>query len=111
MRTLLARAVRAAGHEVAREAHDAPSAIEAARAERADVLILDSRLPPGGACNAIAAIREAAPRTALLVLASLDERAIVREAVAAGARGPIVRPVRPGVVAEMLNALAGESRE
>ena len=98
MRALLARAVRAAGHEVVAEAHDAEGALTTIATVSPDVVIIDGRLPPSGANDAVARIRAAGCVATILVVASLAERDLVRAAVAVGASGGLLRPLRPGVL-------------
>ncbi len=99
---MLARAIAAAGHVVVAEAADGESAVAAAARERPEALVLDSRLPPGDAPETVVRIRAVAPEAAIYIFASLEELATVRAAVAAGAAGAIVRPLRPSGVADAL---------
>ena len=107
LRALLARAVRACGHEVCGEAADAQTACRLAGDVHPDVVILDGRVPPDGALALLASVRAAAPAAKLFVLASLEERALIRAVREQGA-GIIERPVRTVRVGEAL-AACGEA--
>jgi DNA-binding NarL/FixJ family response regulator len=102
MRALVARAVRAAGHDVVAEAADGDAALELLDRSMPDVLIVDSRLPPGGVVALIARLVDAAPTLRIYVLASLGERSLVRTAIASGAHGACLRPIRASAVSELL---------
>jgi two-component system chemotaxis response regulator CheY len=101
-REILKRLVREAGHEVAGEADALAAALPLLDAQRVDVAIVDGRLPPNGALEALEALRRERPEVALLVIASLDETGLVRAARRAGATGALQRPLLPSQVAAAL---------
>ncbi len=102
MRALIARAVRAAGHEVVGEAADFESALALLERATPDALIVDGRLPPNGIAGLIPRLLAAAPALRIYVLASLAERSLVRAAIASGAHGACLRPVREAAIVELL---------
>jgi two-component system chemotaxis response regulator CheY len=106
MRAILAR-LAGAEHIVIGEAQDGPRAVALAATLRPDAVFVDSRLPPDGAAPLVAEFRRAAPDTAVFVIAALGETALVRAAVAEGARGAVRRPL---LAAEIRAALAGLAR-
>jgi DNA-binding NarL/FixJ family response regulator len=97
-RAILARLIAGAGHEIAGESEDAPSALERCAALRPDAVVVDGRLPPDGALALIPRLRALDPALRILVAASLDEVELVRSAVAAGADGAVGRPFTPSGV-------------
>jgi DNA-binding NarL/FixJ family response regulator len=104
MRALVARAVRAAGHEIVAEVADADAAVAALARESPDALVLDGRLPPGPIAGLIVSLHAASADTGIFVLATLDERDLVRTAIRAGAHGAFLRPLKPHALAEALAA-------
>ncbi len=104
MRALIARAVRAAGHDVVAEAPDSDAALADLARTMPAVLLVDSRIAPGGVLPLIPRVLAAAPTIHIYVIASLGERALVRTAIASGAHGACLRPIRQSAVAELLNA-------
>lgn len=88
--------------EVVGEADDVASAVAAVRAHRPDVLVLDVRLPGGGAPAVLSALGEDAPPT--LAVSSSDERDDVVRTVAAGASGYLLKTVPVDQIVEAIRA-------
>ena len=79
---------------------------ELARAERADVCLLDLRLP--GALPAIGALIAAVPRLRIVAWAAMDDDPALVDAVHAGATGCIVgRPDRPAIARALADVTVG----
>jgi DNA-binding NarL/FixJ family response regulator len=92
LRTVLGGLLARLGHVVAGEATDEASVLALLPSARADAVVVDGRLPPGGGVAAIRAIRAAHPDVEIYVVAALEERDLVRAALASGATGAIQRP-------------------
>jgi two-component system, NarL family, response regulator NreC len=73
--------------EVIAEAADVPGAFRDVRAHRPDVLVLDLNMPGGSSIEAIRRLAPISPGTAVVVLTMEEDRAFVREALEAGAKG------------------------
>ena len=73
------------------EAADGRDAVRITGELRPDVLLLDLAMPVLGGVQAIAAIRERAPQTRILVLSMHHDPAYVRTAMAAGAHGYVTK--------------------
>jgi DNA-binding NarL/FixJ family response regulator len=93
-----------AGHVVVAEAADAESGFSLAFERTPDAIVVDGRLPPEGAPPFVARLRAAGWPAAIVVIAAIDETALVRDATAAGASGVLVRPFLPSRVAKALDA-------
>ncbi|MGP6159150.1 MAG: response regulator [Vulcanimicrobiaceae bacterium] len=106
LRAAFARIAASAGHELVGEAADVSQAAALAAELEPDVVVLDSRLPPSGARDALAAVGAAAPAASLLVLAAAGEQGLVRACLAAGARGALLRPLLGSQVLAVLGSLA-----
>ncbi len=102
MRALLARAVRAAGHEVVAECCDGDAVLSDVARTMPNALFIDGRIPPSGLLAVIPRVVAALPELKIYVVASLAERTLVRTAIMAGAHGACLRPIRKSVVAELL---------
>lgn len=76
--------------ELAGAVADADRAVELAAAERADVALVDVRMPGGGA-RAARGIRRRSPATKVLALSAHDDRATVLEMLEAGVVGYLVK--------------------
>jgi two-component system NtrC family sensor kinase len=55
------------------------------RSERFDAILLDLRLPDGEELEALGVVQEAAPETPIVVLTGLEDRALARRCIEAGA--------------------------
>ncbi len=94
------------GHRitVVAEAQDVASAIAAVRRTSPDVLLLDVRLPGGGAPAVLDALGEDAPPT--LAISASDERDVVLATVRAGATGYLLKTAPLDEIAAAVRATA-----
>lgn len=81
--------------DVVAEAADGRSAVEAARAHRPDVVLLDIRMPGTDGLAALPEIRAAVPGTAVIMLTTFAEGDYVTRAVAGGAAGFVLKAGAP----------------
>jgi two-component system, NarL family, response regulator NreC len=79
------------GLEVVAEAGDVPTAMQVIRAHRPEVAVLDLNMPGGSSLEAIPALRESTPETAIVVLTMQDDPAFAREALQGGALGFVLK--------------------
>ena len=77
--------------EVVAEAGDVPTAMQVIRAHRPEVAVLDLNMPGGSSLEAIPALRESTPETAIVVLTMQDDPAFAREALQGGALGFVLK--------------------
>jgi len=77
--------------EVVGEAANGPDAEIGVRATEPDVVLMDISMPNGGGLAAIAALKQARPRTRIIVLTVHDELGYLRAAGKAGADGYVVK--------------------
>jgi len=105
---LVARIAADLGHSVAGKAATLGEGVAALKTCSVDVVVVDSRLPGVSDISAaIGALRAAAPDAALVTLAALDERELVRRARDAGAAGALLRPLsRSGFAASFAALVA-----
>jgi len=94
--------LEAAGHKVCAEASTGREALAAARRTAPDVAVLDVSMPDMNGLEAAARIREAVPDAEVLVLTAHDAEEVVRGALAAGARGYLLKSDAGG---DLLNAV------
>jgi DNA-binding NarL/FixJ family response regulator len=88
LRSLLEQAT---GWTVCGEASNGREAVEAAAHLHPDVVILDLAMPELNGLEATRQILHEAPRTAVLILSARESEDLVREVLAAGARGFILK--------------------
>ena len=77
--------------EVVGEAADGVEGARLAEELRPDVVLMDLTMPGGGGIEATRKVREACPETKVLVLTMHDDAGYVREALAAGASGFVLK--------------------
>ena len=76
-----------AGWEVCAEAIDGREAVEIAKKEQPDVAIVDISMPGLNGLEATRQIKKAVPRIEVLIFTMHEDEQLVREVLAAGARG------------------------
>jgi two-component system, NarL family, response regulator NreC len=79
------------GFEVVAEAGSADDAVRFVRGHKPIVLILDLNMPGRSSLEAIPDIREASPRTEIVVLTMQNEPAFARQALQEGVRGYVLK--------------------
>lgn len=94
------------GLSVAGEAGDARAAVEAAAAERADVLVLDLNMPGEPPLDALAGIGESAPGVAVVVLTMERDPELARRALELGARGYVLKEAVDEELVRAIRAVA-----
>jgi DNA-binding NarL/FixJ family response regulator len=97
--------MQTSGIEVIGEGATAADALKIARDLKPDVILLDLRLP-GGGVEAIANIRRDCPNVRTVVLTASENEQDVASALAAGARGYILKDSSGSDVIETVQAIA-----
>lgn len=93
---------RATDFEVTGVAQDGAAAIEAARRDAPDIILMDIRMPGLDGVQATKAIHAAQPQVKIIVLTSFDDDEYIRDAVESGAVGYILKDIP---VSELLSSL------
>ena len=98
------------GVDVVGEVGTGTDAVRVAVELRPDVVVMDLRMPGMDGVEATARIRERLPGTAVLVLTMFDEDALVERALAAGARGFLLKGAEGQEIERALRSVhAGEA--
>jgi DNA-binding NarL/FixJ family response regulator len=92
--------------EVVAEASGVAAAVERAVATRPDVALVDILMPDGSGLEALRRIRERAPSVRVVLLTSVGEPAAVREALAAGAAGYLLKDLTRAALVGAIRAAA-----
>jgi PAS domain S-box-containing protein len=110
VRMLLRSALRISGrYDVVAEGSDGEEAIELARLNRPDVLVLDMSMPVMDGLEALPHILEVSPSTRVVVYTGFDERGLAEQARALGAAGFLQKSTSLDAFVNDLDAvLAGE---
>jgi DNA-binding NarL/FixJ family response regulator len=98
------------GFEIVGEAADHASAVDLVVAERPDVLLLDLTFPEGDALPLLRALRSRRPDLKVIVLTMHSDPETVRQALAAGAAGYMVKGAQSAELSEAIRAVARGDR-
>lgn len=85
MRDVLCIVAEAAGFDVCATAENGRAAIELARAEQPDAVVLDQEMPILDGVSALPLIRDVAPDATIVMFSSSDDRSVVDLALQHGA--------------------------
>ncbi|MBO1752846.1 response regulator transcription factor [Actinotalea sp. BY-33] len=96
--------------DVVGEAGDGDEAVEAVRAHRVDVVLMDIRMPRLDGIRATERVVRLSPATRVLVLTTFDSDDLVMGALRAGASGFLTKDARPeALVAAICDVASGSS--
>jgi DNA-binding NarL/FixJ family response regulator len=98
---------RSGRFEVVAEAENGVEAVDMARDQQPDILVLDLSMPVLSGMEALPQIRDASPGTKVVVLSGFDRSRMESEALAGGAVGYLEKGLRPGQLVDELLAVAG----
>ena len=103
---LKARLEKHPGWKVCGEAVNGRGAVELARTSKPDVVILDISMPELNGIEATRQIRKACPQTEVLILTMQESEGLVRDVLAAGARGFVLKTDTSRLLIAAVEALA-----
>ena len=108
MRALLTAALEASGRfEVVATAGDGSEAIEAVRATRPDLALLDLGMPGGGGLEVLPLLRAASPRTRVVVVSGFPRGPLASLIVGRGAVGYVEKGLSAKAMVDDVVAVAG----
>jgi len=96
--------------QVCATARTGAEALERARVEQADVILLDIGLPDCSGVETARAIRRIGCQSAILIVSNYDSRADVVEAIAAGVQGYILKDAEAQALHDAVRAVAAGKR-
>jgi two-component system response regulator NreC len=94
------------GFAVVAEAGDVAEAKREVERHSPDVLVLDLHMPGDTSLSAMPALRRTAPGTQIVVLTMQEDPAFAREAIAAGARGYVLKEAADTALVEAIRTVA-----
>ena len=92
--------------EVVAEADDGAAAVEALRAHRADVVLLDIQMPGIGGIEALRTIRRQQPQLPIAMLTTFSDEGLIADAIGAGAVGFLLKSGETQHLIAAVHALA-----
>ncbi|MFL5894219.1 MAG: LuxR C-terminal-related transcriptional regulator, partial [Thermoleophilaceae bacterium] len=90
------------------EAGDVPETVRRLKAYKPDVLLLDLHMPGGPSLQALPEMREASPKTRVVVLTMQNSTGFVREALRAGALGYVTKEAADAELVEAVRLAAND---
>ncbi len=103
---LKARLEKQEGWQVCGEAVNGRQAVELARTHMPDVAVLDISMPELNGIEATRQIRRECPKTEVLILTMQESEGLVRDVLAAGARGFVLKTDTSRLLVSAVEALA-----
>ncbi len=100
MRRQLRETLEAAGYTVVAEGADGAEALELYETHRPDLVTLDMVMPKMTGLEALRELRRRHPEARVIVCSSVSDELSIFEAIAAGARDYVLKPVDPERVLE-----------
>jgi two-component system response regulator DesR len=95
---------------VVSQARDGPTALDAVRAHRPDILVSDIEMPGMTGLELARAIKAEGLGTRVVVVTTFARPGYLREALEAGVRGYLLKDARPEVLADAIRRVAGGGR-
>lgn len=105
MRLTLKHLLSQLGHEVAGEAEDAPSAVKKYGELKPDLVTMDVIMPVESGLQAVREIVKNDPRAKVVMVSAMGQEKIMEEAMSAGAKGFITKPVQKERLEEILKKI------
>lgn len=104
----LVKLVEELGHQVVHMAGTGQQAVEAYAAVAPDLVTMDITMPDMDGIEATRRILETAPGALVIIVTSHGQEQMVMDAIEAGAKGYILKPVKKEKLAETLESVAAK---
>ena len=108
MRVNLVRSLEGLGHEIAAEAVDGQSSITAYEKFKPDLVTMDITMPDMDGITAVKKIKEIDKNANVIMVTSHGQEPMVMNALKAGAKGYILKPVSPEKLRESIGKIFPE---
>lgn len=105
IREMVKKALAGAGWEIVGEAANGQQAIDQFRDLRPHAVTLDMMMPEFDGMHALRGIRELDPTATVVVVSAIEQTAVLKEAIEAGASDFIVKPFDKQLLVETLDKL------
>lgn len=105
IRFLLKGMLNDLGFKVVQVVANGEEAVKAAKMHQPGILCLDVEMPVMSGLDALPLIRKASPRTSVVMVTGSATRELVEKATLNGAKGYIVKPIRPVYIEAFMNKL------
>lgn len=106
MRKMLVKLLTEAGHEICAEAQNATEAVEKYKKLKPDLVTMDIVMPMMEELDGIGAVKEILKfdsKAKILICSVMGQQSLVVEAIRAGAKDFVTKPIQPERLMEALN--------
>lgn len=107
MRMMLRTMLVEGGHEVVGEAANGLEAVQAYMKIKPDIITMDITMPEMDGVEAVREIRKLDAATKIIMCSAMGQKAMVVEAITAGAKDFVVKPFQKDRVIESVNKVLG----
>ena len=107
MRAMIKQVLSDAGYDIAGEAENGEDAITKFRELKPDLVTMDIVMPDLDGISAVGKIVAESPDARVIVCSAMGQEALLEKAVAAGAKGYIVKPFSPPQLLEAVERALG----
>jgi len=111
IRRRISRAHGLADYEVVAQAEDGAQALEQARAHQPDLITIDLTMPNMDGPAAIPLLASLCPKSRILVVSALSDKATAINALASGAHGFVCKPFTDEELSAALKELAADVQD
>ncbi|MBL0721821.1 MAG: response regulator [Sulfurovum sp.] len=108
MRVNLVRSLESIGHEVVGEANNGKAGITAYDQYKPDLVTMDITMPDMDGITAVTKIKELDSEADIIMVTSHGQEAMVMNALKAGAKGYILKPISPEKLREAIGKIFPE---
>jgi two-component system chemotaxis response regulator CheY len=108
MRLRIAKLLSQYEHEII-EAADGEAAVKTYRQIRPDLVLLDITMPRKDGLTTLTEIRDLDPKAKVVMLTALGQQSVVLQAMQAGAKDFLVKPLDPDRMMKVLHKVLGEN--
>ncbi|ADL12844.1 response regulator [Acetohalobium arabaticum] len=105
MRTMLSQLIEENGYEVLGEAENGQEAVEMYKEVNPDLVTMDITMPDMDGIEATEAILEIDPDAKIVMCSAMGQKPMVVDALEAGAKDFIVKPIQPEKVKDTLKSI------
>lgn len=108
MRGVIKKILKANGYTDILEAPDGEAAVSVFNRERPDMVLLDIVMPVKSGIDALRDIRSSDPAARVVMVSAVGQDVIIKEALAMGASGFIIKPFDEGQVQGVVEKVLGD---
>lgn len=103
MRMMLKKVLLENGHQVVDEAGDGRQAVQLYRKYKPDLTTMDITMPIMDGIQAVQLIHDEDPLARIVMVTAIGQKAIITDAIKAGASDFIVKPFEPSEIKRIIN--------